>query len=169
MNTSQPQCTHTNHIHYLYLFSHRSPSDTPEPVHRPTVIRIGSRDSLSSPRRDSPHNDTSRRYSYTSTSSGDSCEGRSVEGAISPMMEGGLRRPSPIIPSIRRSTHAGFGPIPHRSLQRITDEDIISSAWQRKTSSPQTFPRSGLGMAKTCSAGYILEKREQDEFSMINK
>lgn len=90
---------------------------------------------------------------------------------MSPVIDGGsLRRPSPIIPSIRRATHSGMVPLPHRSLQRIADEEIVTSAWQRKISAPQTFPRSGLGMAKTCSDGYILDRKDdEDEFTILNK
>ena len=87
------------------------------------------------------------------------------------MIDGGLRKPSPIIPSIRRATHAGgFTTLPHRSLQRIADEELGTSYGRRSLDmNTNTFPRSGLGMAKTCSAGHILDKREQDEFNMINK
>ncbi|XP_019850204.1 PREDICTED: utrophin-like isoform X2 [Amphimedon queenslandica] len=147
----------------------RSPSVTPEPVHRPTVIRIGSKDSLSSPRRDHQTNST-RRLSYESTSSSEG-DGHGLEGASSPVIDGGLRKPSPIIPSIRRATHAGgFATLPHRSLQRIADEELGTSHGRRSLDiNTHTFPRSGLGMAKTCSAGHILDKREQDEFNMINK
>lgn len=149
----------------------RSPSATPEPVHRPTVIRIGSKDSLNSPRREPGAAATdNRRHSLASTSSSDSSEGRGLEGATSPQIigdHGTLRRPSPIIPSIRRYTQSGF-PAP-RSLQRIADEEM-TGAWVRKHSAPQTFPRSGnLGMTKTSSDGRILDKREQDEFNRINK
>lgn len=147
----------------------RSPSVTPEPVHRPTVIRIGSKDSLNSPKRDVTA-DSSRRLSYGSTSSSEG-EGRGLEGTMSPVVDGKVRKPSPIIPSIRRATHAGgFGTLPHRSLQRIADEEMGVGHGRRSLDIPHnTFPRSGLGMAKTCSAGHILDKREQDEFNMINK
>lgn len=143
----------------------RSPSSTPEPGHRPAVIRIGgSRDSLNN----SPKREATSRHSVASISSAESYEGRIVvtdngSHGASPLPSSlEKRRPSPIIPSLtatRRATHSeGFMPAPHRSLQRIADEE---GAWGRRT-----FPR---GMTKTSSDGRILNNKEEEEFNKLNK
>ena len=117
------------------------------------------------------------RLSFCSTSSSDSNDCRSIEGAVSPMGtlnlghgigEVGVRKQAPIIPSLKRS---GQNNVMHRSLQRISKEHNSSPV--RKALTPthgRNHFASHLLFAKTTSDGMLLESlQREDEFAKVNR
>ncbi len=161
----------------------RSPSITPEPSHRPTELRIGSRTSLpnyGSPMRSSVPDfmpNMHRRLSYCSTTSSESNDGQSFEGSISPMgiLQGigevGTRKQTPILSSLKRTRP---NHVLHHSLTKISTRGDIGSP-VRKSLTPthshshrrNTAPNKVL--SKTASAGMLLDSNQQDEFTELNR
>lgn len=132
-----------------------SPESTPEhSIHTPTIIRIGSSDSLG---RDSAH-----RHSMSSLGSVESHGSSQIERSHSPNIgETGARKPTPIIPSIRQRSSS--------SVTRLTSPRISDL---KKT---KTLPRLHAGdnlrhivLHKVSSDSCMMKKSMNNEFEDIN-